>query len=163
MVEGEGFEPSKAEPTDLQSVPFDRSGTPPTKHTMIAISVPAVKQVAERRLGALSRVGRVPERSKGTDCKSVATGFEGSNPSPSTMSPEAPLGTEAHHETTETVTIAASSNTAAATPPTITAAEENGLRGSSSVGRAPAFQAGRRGFETRLPLEAMKEGTNPPT
>jgi hypothetical protein len=28
-VEGEGFEPSKAEPTDLQSVPFDRSGTPP--------------------------------------------------------------------------------------------------------------------------------------
>ena len=29
-------------------------------------------------------VGGVPERSKGTDCKSVATGFEGSNPSPST-------------------------------------------------------------------------------
>ena len=29
-------------------------------------------------------LGRVPERSKGTDCKSVATGFEGSNPSPST-------------------------------------------------------------------------------
>ena len=31
-----------------------------------------------------SYLGRVPERSKGTDCKSVATGFEGSNPSPST-------------------------------------------------------------------------------
>jgi hypothetical protein len=31
MVEGEGFEPSKAEPTDLQSVPFDRSGTPPAR------------------------------------------------------------------------------------------------------------------------------------
>ena len=30
------------------------------------------------------RFGRVPEWSKGTDCKSVATGFEGSNPSPST-------------------------------------------------------------------------------
>ena len=29
MVEGEGFEPSKAEPTDLQSAPFDRSGIPP--------------------------------------------------------------------------------------------------------------------------------------
>src|SRR5450432_530050 len=28
--------------------------------------------------------GGIPERSKGTDCKSVATGFEGSNPSPST-------------------------------------------------------------------------------
>ena len=25
----EGFEPSKAEPTDLQSAPFDRSGTSP--------------------------------------------------------------------------------------------------------------------------------------
>ena len=30
-MEGEGFEPSKAEPTDLQSVPFGRSGTPPNK------------------------------------------------------------------------------------------------------------------------------------
>ena len=29
MVEGVGFEPTKAEPTDLQSVPFDHSGTPP--------------------------------------------------------------------------------------------------------------------------------------
>ncbi len=29
MVEGDGFEPSKAEPTDLQSVPFGHSGTPP--------------------------------------------------------------------------------------------------------------------------------------
>ncbi len=26
---GGGFEPPKASPTDLQSVPFDRSGTPP--------------------------------------------------------------------------------------------------------------------------------------
>ena len=29
MVEGEGFEPSKAEPADLQSAPFNHSGTPP--------------------------------------------------------------------------------------------------------------------------------------
>ena len=29
MVEGAGFEPAKAEPSDLQSDPFDRSGTPP--------------------------------------------------------------------------------------------------------------------------------------
>ena len=29
MVEGEGFEPSKAVPSDLQSDPFGRSGTPP--------------------------------------------------------------------------------------------------------------------------------------
>src|SRR5262252_4969650 len=68
--------------------------------------------------------GRVPERSKGTDCKSVATGFEGSNPSPSTR--------EENRR------------------------KRNDKRGSSSVGRAPAFQAGRRGFETRLPLPARR-------
>ncbi len=31
LVEGGGFEPPKAEPTDLQSVPFGHSGTPPEK------------------------------------------------------------------------------------------------------------------------------------
>lgn len=31
MVEGVGFEPTKAEPSDLQSDPFGRSGTPPEK------------------------------------------------------------------------------------------------------------------------------------
>ena len=29
LVEGAGFEPAKAAPTDLQSAPFDRFGTPP--------------------------------------------------------------------------------------------------------------------------------------
>ena len=28
-MEGVGFEPTKAKPPDLQSGPFDRSGTPP--------------------------------------------------------------------------------------------------------------------------------------
>ena len=32
MVEGEGFEPSKAEPADLQSAPFGHSGTPPVSN-----------------------------------------------------------------------------------------------------------------------------------
>jgi hypothetical protein len=31
LVEGGGFEPPKAEPSDLQSDPFDRSGTPPER------------------------------------------------------------------------------------------------------------------------------------
>ena len=31
MVEGGGFEPPKDEPSDLQSDPFGRSGTPPLK------------------------------------------------------------------------------------------------------------------------------------
>ncbi len=55
-------------------------------------------------------IGEVPEWSKGADCKSVASGFVGSNP---------------------TLAI---------------------FCGSSSVGRASAFQADCRGFESRLPL-----------
>jgi hypothetical protein len=31
VVEGGGFEPPKAEPSDLQSDPFGHSGTPPKK------------------------------------------------------------------------------------------------------------------------------------
>jgi hypothetical protein len=31
LVEGVGFEPTKAKPSDLQSDPVDRLGTPPTK------------------------------------------------------------------------------------------------------------------------------------
>jgi hypothetical protein len=49
----------------------------------------AARSSSREGLGTLSgfpkTIGRVPERSKGTDCKSVATGFEGSNPSPSTI------------------------------------------------------------------------------
>ena len=55
MVVGEGFEPSKASPTDLQSVPFDRSGTPPEE---TADSVPL-------RTGDQDRAGegtRTPNR-----------------------------------------------------------------------------------------------------
>ena len=37
------------------------------------------------KLSIITRfAGGVPERSKGTDCKSVGSAFEGSNPSPST-------------------------------------------------------------------------------
>ena len=52
----------------------------------------SVEKITKRSVSTHGRVHRrigpffgwVPERSKGTDCKSVATGFEGSNPSPST-------------------------------------------------------------------------------
>ncbi len=37
LVEGGGFEPPKAEPSDLQSDPFGHSGTPPKKRTHFAI------------------------------------------------------------------------------------------------------------------------------
>ena len=35
LVEGGGFEPPKAEPADLQSAPFGRSGTPPKRKPRI--------------------------------------------------------------------------------------------------------------------------------
>ena len=35
MVEGDGFEPSKQEATDLQSAPFGHSGTPPYRNSDI--------------------------------------------------------------------------------------------------------------------------------
>ena len=37
MVEGGGFEPPKAEPSDLQSDPFDHSGTPPKSKPAIVL------------------------------------------------------------------------------------------------------------------------------
>jgi hypothetical protein len=40
LVEGEGFEPSKAEPADLQSAPFGRSGTPPKIKQSILLHLP---------------------------------------------------------------------------------------------------------------------------
>ena len=36
-VEGVGFEPTKAEPADLQSAPVDRLGTPPKREPEIII------------------------------------------------------------------------------------------------------------------------------
>lgn len=37
MVERDGFEPSKAEPTDLQSVPFSHSGTSPKNFAVYTV------------------------------------------------------------------------------------------------------------------------------
>ena len=38
---GAGFEPAKAEPTDLQSVPFDRFGNPPNRDQCINQPLPS--------------------------------------------------------------------------------------------------------------------------
>ena len=38
-VEGGGFEPPKAEPSDLQSDPFDHSGTPPATEPGIFLNI----------------------------------------------------------------------------------------------------------------------------
>ena len=37
MVERDGFEPSKAEPSDLQSDPFSHSGTSPLRFSIATI------------------------------------------------------------------------------------------------------------------------------
>jgi len=39
MVAGEGFEPSKAEPGDLQSPPIGRSGNPPDIRTVKTLRI----------------------------------------------------------------------------------------------------------------------------
>ena len=48
LVEGGGFEPPKAEPSDLQSDPFSRSGTPPNERRGFSSKLP--KRVNEKRL-----------------------------------------------------------------------------------------------------------------
>ena len=48
-VGGAGFEPAKAEPTDLQSVPFDRFGNPPDRILQL---VAALHSLALRFLAA---------------------------------------------------------------------------------------------------------------
>jgi hypothetical protein len=40
LVEGGGFEPPKAEPSDLQSDPFDHSGTPPKMQARYCVAEP---------------------------------------------------------------------------------------------------------------------------
>lgn len=39
LVEGGGFEPPKAEPADLQSAPFGRSGNPPNVSRILPINI----------------------------------------------------------------------------------------------------------------------------
>ena len=50
LVEGVGFEPTKAEPPDLQSGPFGHSGTPPQRKRCIVFDCPnGVKQEPRQR------------------------------------------------------------------------------------------------------------------
>ncbi len=70
-VEGGGFEPPKAEPSDLQSDPFGRSGTPPKRPTIVFTAPPLVN----RRNSLFSRMGwswREELNPRPTDYKSVA-------------------------------------------------------------------------------------------
>ena len=57
MVEGEGFEPSKPVATDLQSVPFDRSGTPPLNFIQARPSAESSPRFSVRQCAYLLRFG----------------------------------------------------------------------------------------------------------
>ena len=52
MVEGGGFEPPKVEPADLQSAPFDHSGTPPKikPHILLERSATVNRNTLKRRI-----------------------------------------------------------------------------------------------------------------
>ena len=110
--------------------------------------------------------GGVPEWSKGTDCKSVGDAFGGSNPPPTTI-----LGNKLYvgdfriniyrgrylNYITSCIRLATLFREILAIPAAsmrLFKLKESvfGLSGSSSVGRASAFQAGCREFESRLPL-----------
>ena len=57
LVEGVGFEPTKAEPPDLQSGPFGRSGTPPQRKRHIVLDgSDSVKQKACRHCREAARL-----------------------------------------------------------------------------------------------------------
>ena len=71
MVEGEGFEPSKAEPSDLQSDPFGHSGTPP-RMSCIALQFVASQMVEGE--------GFEPSKAEPSDLQSDPFGHSGTPP-----------------------------------------------------------------------------------
>jgi hypothetical protein len=73
MVEGGGFEPPKAEPSDLQSDPFDHSGTPPKCKPAIVLQVlVAVNSIEHRKWHVTAKI-----LATGTGCRpAAACGFE---------------------------------------------------------------------------------------
>ena len=62
MVEGGGFEPPKAEPADLQSDPFGRSGTPPIsdKLTIFLYLTASVKCLFDQSFNIRINLRRLP-------------------------------------------------------------------------------------------------------
>ncbi len=72
VVEGEGFEPSKAEPSDLQSDPFGHSGTPP--HIALAYYKLRV------RITMVEGEGFEPSKAEPADLQSAPFGHSGTPP-----------------------------------------------------------------------------------
>ena len=64
---GEGFEPSKAEPSDLQSDPFDRLGIPPCKKREI-LPYHATKSMTLANLCYINDLDSIKARKQPSSC-----------------------------------------------------------------------------------------------
>ena len=112
MVEGDGFEPSKAEPADLQSAPFGHSGTPPgcflTLHKVSLIAVFPTRQssgfsrylLEHHKKNMVEGDGFEPSKAEPADLQSAPFGHSGTPPGYFILKrsfPNASLKFGAHH------------------------------------------------------------------
>ena len=83
MVEGDGFEPSKAEPADLQSAPFGHSGTPPgvflSKIGLTEV-FPTIQSRFLLRENMVEGDGFEPSKAEPADLQSAPFGHSGTPP-----------------------------------------------------------------------------------
>ncbi|CAH8219862.1 hypothetical protein VAE122_2980086 [Vibrio aestuarianus] len=84
MVEGDGFEPSKAEPADLQSAPFGHSGTPPGCFPILKIGLievfPTIQLRFLLRENMVEGDGFEPSKAEPADLQSAPFGHSGTPP-----------------------------------------------------------------------------------
>ena len=96
--------------------------------------------------------GGVPERPKGSDCKSDGRAFGGSNPPPTTIHSKSYVGDSKIRAVDYMDSCITLLHCVGSFSFINNDVNLNIMSGSSSVGRASAFQAERREFEPRLPL-----------
>ena len=73
MVEGGGFEPPKAEPSDLQSDPFDHSGTPPKCKPAIVLQALLTVNTIHPEIVLFMTIFSAPAQDAA--CRSVIIGY----------------------------------------------------------------------------------------
>ncbi len=80
MVEGEGFEPSKAEPSDLQSDPFGHSGIPPRDFCVLSGYISRESSKAPLSEKMVEGEGFEPSKAEPSDLQSDPFGHSGIPP-----------------------------------------------------------------------------------
>ncbi len=115
-----------------------------TCNQQVAGSSPIASSTVRKR----SSSGGIPERPKGTDCKSVVVDFGGSNPPPSTIKyyrrDEITAGLRRLYVACTGLQCCLSIQKSS---------DLQELAGVAQLARASAFQAEGRGFESRFPLQ----------